>query len=234
MCEPVSIISLALAAAGTAASAYGAHESQVAQDKAINNSVAAQTGLQNQSNNLFNQSLAQQNVASTQDKMAANATTRADEYAQANINAGTLKPQGTNAAQAGTTTGPRVVQDAYAAQAAKVGNYLKQQGLANANLQSFADTTLQNSRLNQNMGNQQNILAGFMRNNSSLLPIQQYAASQAGNTAKGVGGLLSAAGSVTGMGASTGALSGVGSSLGGSGTVGGSAVQQGFDASNNY
>lgn len=222
MCEPttLSIASLALVAAGTAATAYGANQASKAEGAATTAELDRQKKLRDEASKSLNVTIAHNDGKKTQTDMGAKAATREAAYSQSAADVANYAPAGQNLEGGVGGAGDRVVADSYAKHLGDASNYVKRQGAAQAALTSFDDTMSANNIFNANQGYDIRKLGSFMQGSAGVLPMELNAAGHAGDTSRTVGGILSALGAVTGAGAATGALGGAAAAAGASGSAG--------------
>jgi hypothetical protein len=202
MCDPVSA-SIALTAAGTAAQAAAANQSQKAMQGAREAERIRQKGFQEQADASLGKSVA---GASRGEQDTSEAKALADrEAAAAAATASVREPvEATGKNLAGDQTANTIIDAEKAAQAQKALGYAGQQGAAKAKLLSFNDLNFGNAIANARANQEQARLANFARGSSDVLGVELEAASKKGAGLKTLGSLLSTAGMVTGMGAGAG------------------------------
>lgn len=202
MCEPttatLALTSLGLTAAGTAAQYAGAQKSKRAMDAVAAAEKLRQDKYKAESKSLFDQSLGEsgadvsnQNIAAAQDKRNA-----ATDVAVAE----------TSDSQVGSTGGQtsRVVSDETATRT-EAGRgvasiYSKNKNAINAFNDVGVNDAIRNARYLQD----QSRIANFMSGSAGVVPMELEAAKGKGDNLRGIGSILSTAGSLTGMGAGMG------------------------------
>lgn len=203
MCETTTIAALALVAAGTAATAYGTHQADKAQGAATDAELERQKKLRREAEGVQARTLQGNSAQNTKEGIDASAAKRGESYSQAAADVARFAPRGIDTA--GSSRNP-IVSDTYQDQAGRAANYVQRQAQAQAALQGFGDAMQNNAIFNANQGYDIRRLGSFMQGSANVLPNELNAAGHKGDTAKTLGGILSALGSVVGAGGATGAL----------------------------
>lgn len=195
MCEPISITAAVLSAAGAAAQMYGQSQAKRAMNNANEAELLRQKGFTNESLAKFDSSL-KYNQGADQQVREKDASNALNNQFQQTIEQ-TLMP----AAGAGmaSDSAPKAIADSYREAMDGAKTRLQSQLAAKAALGGFG-TMLNNTQIqNANVANAQNMLGGFMRGSSAVLPLELQKASHAGDRMNNLGMALQALGSLAGM-----------------------------------
>ena len=229
MCNPIAIGAMVV---GTALAANAQSKRQAAMKNAAEEAQNAEILRQGSLSKEREQELdpAMQNATrATQDAALADAAAkRQAAYSDATTLPGDQGTPDYQAPSAASADGqPKIIQEEADKQRAKVNAEVASVGDARARLQSYGDVGLGNQILNQNAGNKINMLGGFSRMSSALLPGEVQAAMQKHAGDKRNQELLGSALAMYGSagapglaGAGAGAAAGYGSAMGGSANAG--------------
>lgn len=201
MCEPVSLSSLALIGAGTAASMYGQSKQQEAYNKVANAQAdatrraneqalalrqaerARQQGYIDQSNQLFDASVKNNSLASQTEQEAAAREALTSQYAGAADRAADVSGIPGMLQNSGSEGTPKVVADAYKNMFGGVKNYLQQQAGSKAALDAYGNMSQGQNVANVRMLQSQGLLGDWMKGSSSALANELSANSENSNLA---------------------------------------------------
>jgi hypothetical protein len=178
MCNPVAI---GLMVAGTALSVNAQNKRQTAMKNAAEDAQQAELMRQQSLSKERQDSLQPTFDNATRQSQDAALAAAAEKRNSAYENATTLPgDQGTDSYQAPSAAAaegqPKVVQEEAAKQRSKADSEVRSIGDARARLMSYGDVGLGNQILNQNATNNINMLGGFSRMSSALLPGEVQAA----------------------------------------------------------
>ena len=190
MCEPLTIATLALSAGSVMAGMAGASEQQSARDKAINNEATISRGYENQSNDLFQKTLAKAQKPVYDGNVTAEAAKRTAADGSLINGAGDYTPV--------TGSGPQEVGQTIARAGQNAISRGKQQAKLNADVGS---TGTVNQKLGIDLGRDgewQNIFGGNIRRSAALLPGELADANKAGSGWRGASSIMSAGAGATG------------------------------------
>lgn len=224
MCNPLAI---GLMVAGTALQVNAQNRRQAAMKNAAedaqNAEILRQQGLSKEREEQLNPAMNNATRASQDAALADAAAKREAAYADSTTLSGDPGTAGYQAPSAGASYGqPRIIQEEADKQRGKANADVRNIGDARARLQSYGDVGLGNQILNQNTAGNINMLGGFSRMSSALLPgeVQAAMASKAG-TGRNQELLGSALQMYGGAGApGLGGASAYGAALGGSANAG--------------
>jgi hypothetical protein len=219
------IAAAVLSAAGAAAQMRGQSMAKKAMNNANENELNRQKGFTNESLAQFDNSL-KYNQGVDQQARERDASNALNNQYQQTIEQ-TLSPA--SGAGMSSDAAPKAIADSYreAMEGAKKG--LQSQLAAKAALGGFG-TMLGNTQIqNANVANTQNMLGGFMKGSSAVLPLELQHASHAGDGMNNLGMALQVAGALTGMYGSAAAANG-GSLFGGAKAAGDAAKAAGAGA----
>lgn len=224
MCNPLAI---GLMVAGTALQVNAQSRRQAAMKNAAedaqNAEILRQQGLSKEREEQLNPAMNNATRASQDAALADAAAKREAAYADSTTLSGDPGTAGYQAPSAGASYGqPRIIQEEADKQRGKANADVRNIGDARARLQSYGDVGLGNQILNQNAAGNINMLGGFSRMSSALLPgeVQAAMASKAG-TGRNQELLGSALQMYGGAGApGLGGASAYGAALGGSANAG--------------
>ena len=227
MCNPFAI---AAVVAGSAMQANAQHQRQKnmqnAADDAREAELFRQEGLSKEREQALDPAMQNANRATQDAALEDAAAKRQAAYSGDTTLPGDAGTAGYQAPSAGATYGqPKIVQEETDKQRAKGDADVRSIGDARARLASYGDVGLGNQILNQNAGNNINMLGGFSRMSSALLPgeVQNAMAKHAGDRKNEelLGSALVMAGSVGGgMGAGASGAGSYGTAMGGSANAG--------------
>jgi hypothetical protein len=192
MCNPLAI-GMSMIAAGTYAQSEGAKKAQKAIGAAREAERLRQMGLKGDSDVLFKESLGKQGTEGDQGK-----TDKAigDRLAAINANV-TSAPTVAPIKSQGET--PQVVADESAQRTNDASNTAAIEGRNKAIAAGFGDTQVGNALMNLDYSRRQNQIADFSRGSAGVLGAEVEAASHKGDSLRGWGQALTAAGSMVGM-----------------------------------
>lgn len=192
MCNPLAI-GMTMVAAGTYAQSEGAKKAQKAINSAREAERIRQMGLKGDSDVLFKESLAKQGTEGDEPK-----TSKAigDRLAAMDRNV-TSAPTVAPIKSQGDT--PQIVADESAQRKDAAATGASIEGRNKAIASGFGDTQVGNALMNLDFSRRQNMIADFSRGSSGVLGSEVEAASHKGDSLKGWGQALSAAGSMVGM-----------------------------------
>ena len=200
MCDPLSIASLAVTAAGTGASMYGQAKQQEAYNKVANAQADAtekanqqalalrqserdrQQQLQNQSNALLNQSQQANSVDAQKAKEAEASSSLGNQYSAAVSPAAAIP--GISAAMDDGQQ-PRAIADSYKQTFGNIGNWLRQQAGSKAAMDAFGNVGLANNMANARALQAQGQLGNFMQGSANVLQNELGANNENSNLAYG-------------------------------------------------
>ncbi len=207
MCEPttLTVASLALVAAGTAATAYGAKQADKAEGAATSAELDRQAKLRREADAVHGNTISANGAKKTIQHMDEAAGKRTAAYQQSVADTASFAPLGVSTTATGTG-GNQVVADAYRKEQQGASSYVQQQGQAQSALQAFDDTMQNNAIFNANQGYDIRKLGSFMQGSANVLPYELDSAGHKGDTSKTIGGILQALGAVTGAGSAVGAV----------------------------
>jgi len=182
-----------MVAAGTYAQSEGAKKAQKAINKAREAERVRQMGINDKSNTLFKESLDKQGadtIGAKTDKAIG------DRLAAINSNV-TSAPTVAPIKSQGDT--PQVVADESSQRKDAAATGAAIEGRNKAIAAGFGDVTVGDALMNLDFSRRQNMLADFSRGSAGVLGSEVEAASHKGDSLKGWGQALSAAGSMVGM-----------------------------------
>lgn len=182
-----------MVAAGTYAQSEGAKKAQNAINKAREAERLRQMGITDKSNTLFRESLAKQGADAAEGKAD---KAIGDRLAAINSNV-TSAPTVAPIKSQGET--PQVVADESAQRKDAAATGAAIEGRNKAIAAGFGDVTVGDALMNLDFSRRQNMLADFSRGSTGVLASEVEAASHKGDSLKGWGQALSAAGSMVGM-----------------------------------
>ncbi len=190
MCDPYSIASLALIAAGTAAQQYGEYKSDKKQSQTLDEESQRQNDLQAKSRALFDQSLNFNQDAAFKDRENEASKGLSDAFNQTtNAAFDNLDPYTVGQAEA-----PKTISDTFKSAIQSSKDALGKQLGAKAKLAGIDSALAQASIQNQQIAGQQSAIGNFMRGSSNVLPLELADAKHAGDSWNAYGGLASAIG----------------------------------------
>jgi len=245
MCNPYAIAAMV---AGTAIQANAQSKRQAAMENASedaqNAEMMRQQGLSKERQAALDPAMGNATRATQDAALADAAAKRQAAYSESTTLPGDPGTADYQAPSGGAQGQPKVVQEEASKQRDKANADVRSMGEARARLQSYGDVGLGNQILNQNTGGQLNMLGGFSRMSSALLPgeIQNAMAKHAGDNktqellgtalqmygAGGAPGLASGAAGAGAYGAAMGGSANAGASIGGySGNLAGFAPSAG-------
>lgn len=178
MCNPLAI---GLMVAGTALQVNAQHRRQAAMknaaEEAQNAEILRQQGLSKERENELNPALENSTRASQDAALADAAAKRQAAYADATTLPGDVGTPDYQAPSDAASAGqPKIIQEEADKQRNRANADVRTIGDARARLQSYGDVGLGNQILNQNAAGKINMLGGFSRMSSALLPGEVQAA----------------------------------------------------------
>lgn len=201
MCDPVSlaITSIALTAAGTAVQMQGAEKAKKAQDAANTAELVRQKGYRDQSFGEFDKSLNYNQGQAQQDREKQSASDLNAQFQNAadSVFSG-ASANGANP-NSGVSDAPKAIGDVYKKSMDEARGSIQNMLTAKAALGGFNRMLGNTSIQNQNIANEQQPIAGFMRGSAGVLPLELQKASHAGDSMNSLGTLISLAGMASGM-----------------------------------
>lgn len=184
MCEPLTIASLALSGGSVLAGMAGNNERESARDATIRNETARSGRFENQSSNLFQQTLPKASKPVQDQKVADEAGVRTAQDVAMLDGQGNFKPA--------TGSAPVEVGQSIARAGQAAITRGKQQAKLNADVSATAGVNQKTGIDIARDGQWQNIFGGNIRRSAALLPLELQEANQAGSGMRGVGQILSA------------------------------------------
>jgi hypothetical protein len=212
MCEPVSltIASLALVGAGTAMQMQGEAKAKKAMNEANQLELTRQKGYRDESFGHFDKSLEYNQGETQQHREKKNTDDLNSQFQAAADSVFSGASANGNNPMSNVSEAPKAIGDIYKKSMDEARGSIQNMLTAKAALGGFSKMLGATSIQNQNITNAQTPLGNFMRGSAGVLPLELQAASHKGDSAKNMGAILSALGSIAGMGA-TGMAAGVGS-----------------------
>ena len=212
--EAIAIAGAVASAAGTAATTASANNERDAQIKASNNAtqrfLSNNQKIANESTDIFNQRLAQEENTSAAEEISQLSERRQQATTpQIDANAVLAPLRG---------SAPKVVSDEAARSVGEANDRSKDQAENLANLRSFSDLVFSKNLSTQDTARQLSTLNGFSNTNAALLPSQQELAVLGASGGNGLGA-LGTIGTIGGSLATSGAGAGQFDGLFGSSTA---------------
>jgi hypothetical protein len=190
--------------AGTGLKMAGDQKATSAQNAVVSANGKKQKKLMGETKDNFYNSLGRQGVGSQTAGMDAAATHRAGMYDLGTNTALGFMPTGTN--PSGDATGNRVVENSYRQNAARIKQFLSQQGKSRAGVESFGDQQLANSFLNQDAANRQATISSYLNGNQAQMGLAMQDGAHAGDQLSQLGELSSGVATVLRNAKSAGAF----------------------------
>lgn len=201
MCDPLTLTSLAVTAAGTGASLYGQSKAQDAYNQVANAQADATRRANEQALALREAERQRQAKYQQQSQAALNASQNANSFetqrqqeAAASQNLAqkytssvdpTAAISGIPGMSEGSASGPSVIADAYKSAFGKVGDYLRGQATSKAALDAYSNLSQQNTINNARALQNQSLLGNWMQGSSSALANELAANNENANLAYG-------------------------------------------------
>jgi hypothetical protein len=192
MCEPITWTALALTAAGTYEQYQGSKQATNAMSAAAELESRRQKGFNEQSDTLFQQSLARSSQPKQQELLGSAMENRLAQTAAAQKAA----PVASTPAQGGT---PKIVSDETKARVTQGNVSAGQNAALRAAMSAYGDQNLGNALANARFSRSQATLGNFMQGSQGVLASEIEGASHAGDKKKMVGQGLSTLGQLVGM-----------------------------------
>ena len=197
---PLALVGLGLTAGGAAMSIAGNAKSQSAINAARSNEVAQQSAIQQKSNAIFQNSLAQSTPAVAAQQMAQGQNQRQSIW-------NTLQSASTPVASALPATGTTTATGKANARATTAGNALNTMNeAASAREGSYGDWENQQAIKNADAAQELGVQNNFSQGDAALLPTELSVASQAGDKLGAWGSIVSSLGQLAGVAGATGAF----------------------------
>ncbi|MDE2101773.1 MAG: hypothetical protein KGL39_31290 [Patescibacteria group bacterium] len=199
---PLALLGLGLGAVGTGLNIAGNSEDAAAMAKVRADFTRKQALLQQQSNDIFQNSLKGSTPAIAGQQMQAGQNARTSMWNQ-------LQSATTPVASALPATGAASPTSKAAARATTAGNVFNTMNEgASAREGSYGDWENQQAIKNADAAQKLGVVTNFASGNSNLLPTELQVASQAGSKLSGWGSIVSSLGALTGLAGASGAFGG--------------------------
>jgi hypothetical protein len=192
MCEPTTWAALALTAAGTYEQYKGSEKASNAMSAAAELESRRQKGFNQESDALFQQSLARSSQPQQEELLGNAMENRLSKTAAAQKAA----PVASTPAQGGT---PKIVADETSARVTQGNTNASQNAALRAAMAAYGDQGLGNALANARFSRNQATLGNFMQGSQGVLGTELEAASHAGDKKKMIGQALSTAGQLVGL-----------------------------------